>query len=883
MMAAYEGASYPSTFAQNQSRRSSGNLNFNYDRQTNLQPNRSPQSSSDPRRPLGYTQRTQPGYQNSYNNSYRSQQQQPHDRSASYYTASPNSERYGRSNDVTNDPWETHSQWQASSSSANWQRQSRVAPTDMSGRDRVTRMFEPSNSWKQNRTPNSANRPSSSEIYSGNHTRSRENFPRRSPPRGDRYRPAYSPLRPERSAFSPYGDDIIPSEPQRRRSRASSSPYGTRSDHSSSRSRSRSRSQRHHRRYRSSSSRGSSSRRSISRNDRGRSRAPSDLETKDIDRRKRSRSRSSSHSSIASSRASEELLLVPKAEPPAPEIGFDSLKSPELSKAINSTDLIISARPPVPVDPPSEPVVSEPPLLDVERKPDVAQASEAATKATAATVTKIEAKTPSPLPQILPAAVVEPAPSRPAPVIDFTIDDIPKTPSATIDEALRVVVMTRLLNDRSTREERVEPVLDANMLIVGSPSPDKQKSTAEDLVAEVIQRHKDHVDHFQTVKEGLIKRFQERQALLSKKVEKLQGQYISLHDRWTSYCNSLDDASRPRAEPEVLTMSSRMTRRSTALGDTVRSDLEMEQIIASLGIDEATDANYLSSQNLAIIPDMISVTRGVKVLYDDTNLSVDDANEYFAPRTGIYDWTAEEKEIFLDKFAAYPKQFGVIAEYLPHKTASQCVAYYYLHKKRLIDFRRVVSQYAPNKRRRKRGGKQKGTLLADIREHDAEVHRISAAPGRNSRNSRAAMAPPEPRKPSSWKPTAQFSLTPGSTPTPEPEGNTRRRRAAATNSSRITTSQVQDEIDDDDDDSDSERRPAKKARRRKTKVAAVAETSGTGSGSKPDGPSSSRKPISIAWDESDKALFLKLIAQHGDDFKRIAAAMPNKVCWSMSL
>jgi hypothetical protein len=130
----------------------------------------------------------------------------------------------------------------------------------------------------------------------------------------------------------------------------------------------------------------------------------------------------------------------------------------------------------------------------------------------------------------------------------------------------------------------------------------------------------------------------------------------------------------------------------------------------------------------------LSVVRGdVDYVFDDTNHLVHDPATFYGPDTGTHDWTDEEKQIFLDKFAESPKQFSFIAESLPNKTVSQCVDYYYLHKKSLIDFRKAVLQMAPNKRKRgARRGKQKGNgLLADIRQHDDEMHRDSGPSAMN--------------------------------------------------------------------------------------------------------------------------------------------------------
>ncbi|KAJ7512618.1 hypothetical protein B0H11DRAFT_2151537 [Mycena galericulata] len=340
--------------------------------------------------------------------------------------------------------------------------------------------------------------------------------------------------------------------------------------------------------------------------------------------------------------------------------------------------------------------------------------------------------------------------------------------------------MTRLLRDHQTREERVNPILMENLALESPPGEDPSK-TQEQLIEEVSVRRftGSRDDPFLAAKSWLSARFDKRQSALNEKKAHLQLEYQTLHDHWRRHCATLNIQAKP-VESDNVPVSGRTTRRSAAnLGDTVRSDLEMEQIIASLGYDEATDPNQLSARNLAIIPDMISVTGGPTYTFDDTNHLVENPSEYYAPYTGIHDWTEPEKELFLDKYAAFPKQFGAIAEFLPNKTASQCVDYYYLHKKKLIDFRRVVSQFAPNKRRRRRTGKQKGNgLLSDIRQHDAEVNRDSDdSPSYTGRPTRGRRVP-EARKPSVRRNAFQLEVTSTATPTPEPEARPKRRRVA---------------------------------------------------------------------------------------------------------
>lgn len=487
-------------------------------------------------------------------------------------------------------------------------------------------------------------------------------------------------------------------------------------------------------------------------------------------------------------------------------------------------------------------------------------------------------------------------------------------------EALRVVVMTRLLCDRQRREDRVDPILLQNQLISPEFCVRADATSPEALVEEVYsgEWRERRRQAFLAAKPSLEEHLRKRHELVADKIQQLKEDYTSMHEKWKAHCVALNEQSRSSLASEIETIqhSGRTTRRSTAITDAVRSDLEMEQIIASLGNDDATDPNHLSVRNLATIPDMVSVTHGqVDYVFDDTNHAVENPKEYYGPHTGIHDWTDEEKTIFIDKFAAFPKQFGIIADYLPNKTSAQCVDYYYLHKKRQIDFRKIVSQFAPNKRRRGGTRKKKGNgLLADIAQHDAEVHQRDAAiPARATRGRKAAQ--PESRKSvNARKAAVQFEDTPTSTPTPEPEATRGRRRKSGPNPAPSTpatptpfSAQVSHPLAqplsevasvsavsvvsataDEDEITEEEPRPIKKAKRpRKTvKSAAIIND-------EPEGPSTesvvasgeSSEPTSglkrsggviIQWDEKDKKTFLTLLAQYGDDFKRIAASMPNK-------
>lgn len=377
-------------------------------------------------------------------------------------------------------------------------------------------------------------------------------------------------------------------------------------------------------------------------------------------------------------------------------------------------------------------------------------------------------------------------------------------------EGVRFVLLKRLRCDRQSRTERVFPVLRANQVVsnlnLSSPPGNQNRRSAELIAANSSVRLATH----EAIRSSLVDRFVERQSEIVEKSRRLKAEYLVLHERWLEHCARLDEVQKTGISEESAAPSSgRTTRRSTAvMGDAVRSDLEMEQIIASLGVEELTDPSYLAIRNVAKIPDMVSVSEGfVPYLFDDTNNVVDDPSEFYGASSGQDYWTEEERDTFLNEFAAHPKQFGLIAQRLPNKTAAQCVTYYYLHKKQGVDFKKAVMQYGTSRRRKNgRASKQRGNaLLADIRRHDDEVSRISPAslnepvPSIGNKRKRAVdRSNGESRRSStSRRATIQPEVTSsGTTPDPDVEQPRRRRRTAI--STRAVTVVTADDVMNDD-------------------------------------------------------------------------------------
>ncbi|KAI0346657.1 hypothetical protein BDW22DRAFT_790240 [Trametopsis cervina] len=445
-------------------------------------------------------------------------------------------------------------------------------------------------------------------------------------------------------------------------------------------------------------------------------------------------------------------------------------------------------------------------------------------------------------------------------------------------EALRVIVMVRLQQQDTSRAESVENVLMTNLSKAEPITPSVATPTA--LVREITGGERLHAraSAFKSTESSLKLRFAQRQVDITRKIEQLRAEYTALNTQWVAHCAKLDEVAKNLALQEAAATAGRTTRRSLAtMGDAVRSDLEMEQIIASLGNEELTDATHLGARNAAVIPDMISVeANSVDYTFDDTNNEVLNPAQYYAPKTGIDDWTEEEVSIFVEKFAEFPKQFGVISDFLPYKTPAQCVTFYYLHKNKHIDFRKVVARRAIKRKRGSR--KQKSNaLLADIRQKDDEA----TVPPRRRRT--VLLPLPEPRRPSARRSALQSEHTPTATPTPEPEPDRKRRKRA---SARVA---FPNEEENNNEDQDAEPKPAKRARRaRKPKqlsptplsTPSITEDIPPFAGAGFDdgrGVSSTENAVASAvWSDSDKALLSHLLSQFGEDYDRIAASMPNK-------
>lgn len=169
--------------------------------------------------------------------------------------------------------------------------------------------------------------------------------------------------------------------------------------------------------------------------------------------------------------------------------------------------------------------------------------------------------------------------------------------------------------------------------------------------------------------------------------------------------------SNTRSAPGIsMTMGRTSLRRfgtgGAILTDAVHSEEEMNRVILKLLQQERENPATRWMATLAVVPPMLGSesknivshhfhninglvsssavefnSRKSQVISLDDSKSNDLATVVFADGNCV--WTRAEERIFVDKYIAYPKNFAKISSYLPYKSTSQVIAFYYLSKKRL--------------------------------------------------------------------------------------------------------------------------------------------------------------------------------------------------------
>lgn len=261
------------------------------------------------------------------------------------------------------------------------------------------------------------------------------------------------------------------------------------------------------------------------------------------------------------------------------------------------------------------------------------------------------------------------------------------------------------------------------------------------------------------------------------KIDELRDQYRRLNHEWHNHCDRLDrirdyremQQSRPPLMASVSTPGlplagstqggasstpsaveeasigilsnasmTRANRRNTqasglaGFGDAVRSEAEFLEILASLENADMQDPSARAARTTAAEPEMIINVSGNGRSYrpyDDDNGFVINPLEFYLDDFDPDYWSEEEKIIFERRYAQHPKQFGKIAAALPHKTAQQCVTYYYSTKKLPgHNYKALLASRGRDRRRKTRVKPRKGrgsALMADLKANEVEDDQVT--------------------------------------------------------------------------------------------------------------------------------------------------------------
>lgn len=135
-----------------------------------------------------------------------------------------------------------------------------------------------------------------------------------------------------------------------------------------------------------------------------------------------------------------------------------------------------------------------------------------------------------------------------------------------------------------------------------------------------------------------------------------------------------------------------------ALG-AIRSEAEFDEVMASIDQKEKADPNTRYLRTMCVIPPM---ELGIDAQYAgfryiNSNGVIEDLVAEEREQKYANPWSAEEKEVFMQKFLLHPKNFHKIATYLPDKETKDVVQYYYNNKKAL-DLKAVLQKGLSRKR-----------------------------------------------------------------------------------------------------------------------------------------------------------------------------------------
>ncbi|KAK9489957.1 hypothetical protein V1508DRAFT_297405 [Lipomyces doorenjongii] len=228
---------------------------------------------------------------------------------------------------------------------------------------------------------------------------------------------------------------------------------------------------------------------------------------------------------------------------------------------------------------------------------------------------------------------------------------------------------------------------------------------------------------FKVMRQVIMRQLQTRRKQEYEKSRQLQIEYKGLYDKWLISCRALDDeiaASSAKSRARELATSSstdgnfdddddeagvfRRPGRGHHNADTVRSEAEFMEVLASLEWEDSRDPKNRAKLTSARIPNMIVDEDERNTVYADSNNIVKNPNIPLRRLStdGVDIFTEDEHRLFCEGYKLRPKQFGFIANHMGNiRTFEECVLHYYRTKK-TVDYKTM----ATTTRRRGAGGRK---------------------------------------------------------------------------------------------------------------------------------------------------------------------------------
>nr|QSD99673.1 MYB family transcription factor [Melilotus albus] len=189
----------------------------------------------------------------------------------------------------------------------------------------------------------------------------------------------------------------------------------------------------------------------------------------------------------------------------------------------------------------------------------------------------------------------------------------------------------------------------------------------------------------------IMERFAERRRMIRLKERVITLKFKALNHLWKEDTRLLSTRKhRPKSHKKLesdlhTTINSHQKKRSTfrfpfPAGNKLRlvPTSEMVKYTSQLLSESKHDIHRSTLKMPALILDQ---KEKMNSMFLSSNGLVEDPLAIEKERAMINPWTSEEKEIFLEKFAAFGKDFRKISTFLGHKTTADCVEFYYKNHK----------------------------------------------------------------------------------------------------------------------------------------------------------------------------------------------------------